>query len=72
MIDADRIAWTHYRAAAGGREPIAPAHDGIHYTPPRRVGLGVITSRPAPGPTTPPPDILAAIRSGARQCPRSR
>ena len=69
MIDPDRIAWTHYRARAGGREPIAASTSGIHYTPSRRVGVGTITSRrPAPPPE--PVDILAAIRNGARPCPQ--
>lgn len=69
MIDPDRIAWTHYRARAGGREPIAAAQNGIHYTPSRRVGLGTITSRrPEPAPEPEPVDVLAAIKNGARPC----
>lgn len=72
MFDPDRIAWTHYRARAGGREPIAAADSGIHYTPSRRVGLGCITSRRPERPEA-EPDILAAIKNGARPCrPPSR
>lgn len=43
-----RLADTHFRHSAQGREPLAPpSGDHVHYQPLRRVGIGVITSRPA-------------------------
>jgi hypothetical protein len=71
VIDADRVAWTHYRVTAAGREPIANARHGMHYAPSRRVGLGCITSRRPEPLEAEPVDILAAIKAGARHpCPR--
>jgi len=44
-----RVSQSAFRRGAGGmREPLAPpGGDHVHYTPLRRVGIGVITSRPA-------------------------
>jgi len=44
-----RVSQSAFRRGAGGmREPLAPPSGGdhVHYSPLRRVGIGVITSRP--------------------------
>ena len=50
MIRRQRPDETQFRHGPGGREPLAPpgrAGDHVHYTPMKRAGLGVITSRDA-------------------------
>lgn len=45
--DHTRLAETLFRHGPKGREPLAPPSDEhVHYTPLRRAGIGVITSRP--------------------------
>lgn len=45
--DQHRMADTLFRHGARGREPLAPpSGEHVHYQPLRRVGIGVITSRP--------------------------
>ncbi len=48
MIRRQRPDETQFRHGPGGREPLAPpgqAGDHVHYSPMKRAGLGVITSR---------------------------
>lgn len=50
-----RTSQSQFRRGAGGnREPLAPPSSGdhVHYTPVRRYGIGVITSRPQTEATT--------------------
>jgi hypothetical protein len=44
-----RVSQSQFRRAGGNREALAPPSGGnhVHYSPLRRVGIGVITSRPA-------------------------
>lgn len=58
-----RISQSAFRRGAGGmREPLAPpGGDHVHYTPLKRYGIGVITSRP---PSQQPPCRCWACRLG--------
>lgn len=51
MISRARINEALFRRSAKGREVMAPPGEGgdhVHYTPSKKVGIGVTTSRPRP------------------------